>query len=177
MWHQNAEGKEQNSEHFVHLQLYLTFQLLPAQKSFALPFSLPLSSSLYRESITDNPEQFMNCYLHPLSLLLLLTVVANSAETLQNIIMSSKTLEIGFTELLNSFLFLIWFFKIQVSSDFLIWLCCMSFCPDRFWTCGYSTKFDKIKFSKYIKSPTSFVQVGSLVGKTDESKPLYRMKW
>lgn len=66
MWPQNAEGKEQNSEHFVHLQLYLIFQLLPAHKSFALPFSLPLSSSLYRESVTDNPKQFMNCYLHPL---------------------------------------------------------------------------------------------------------------
>lgn len=31
-------------------------------------------------------------------------------------------------------------------------------------------KFDKIKFNKYIKIPTSFAQVGSLVGKTDESK-------
>lgn len=107
MWPQNAEGKEQNSEHFVHLQLYLIFQLLPAHKSFALPFSLPLSSSLYRESVTDNPKQFMNCYLHPLSLLLFLTVLANSAETLQNIIMPSKTLEIGFTELLSRFLSLI----------------------------------------------------------------------
>lgn len=90
MFPQNAEGPEGNGEHFVHLQLDLIFQLLPAQKSFALPFSLPLSSSLYRESVTDNPEQFMICYLYPLSLLSLLTVVANPAEILQNIIMSSK---------------------------------------------------------------------------------------
>lgn len=83
MWPQNAEGTERNSEHFVHLQLDLIFQLLSAQKSFSLPFSLPLSSFLYRESVTDNPEQFMSCYLYPLSLLLLLTVVANSGVTLQ----------------------------------------------------------------------------------------------
>lgn len=37
-------------------------------------------------------------------------------------------------------------------------------------------KIDKKKFNKYIKILTGFVQVGSLVGKTDESKHLYKMK-
>lgn len=117
---QNAEGTEQNSEHFVYLQLDLIFQLLPAQKSFALPFPLPLSSSLYRESATDNPEQFMICYLHPLSLLLLLTVIANPAETLQNIIMSSKNTEKGIHRTAHCPLIFNLVFFIQVCNDFFI---------------------------------------------------------
>lgn len=74
-------------------------------------FVCRISHSLGRESATEDPEQFMNCYLNPLSLLLLLTVDASSAETLQSIIMSPKTLAMEFTDLLTGSLFLIWFFK------------------------------------------------------------------
>lgn len=75
-------------------------------------FVCHISHSLGRESATEDPEQFMNCYLNPLSLLVLLTVDASSAETLQSIITSSKTLAMEFTNFLTGFLFLIWFFKL-----------------------------------------------------------------
>lgn len=70
-----------------------------------------ISHSLGRESATEDPEQFMNCYLNPLSLLVFLTVDASSAETLQSIITSSKTLAMEFTSFLSGS-FLIWFFKL-----------------------------------------------------------------
>lgn len=52
----------------------------------------------------------------------------------------------------------------------LMWLCCMCVCPAHFWTHGYATTFGKeVQFNKCIKAPRSFVEMGSPVGKTDES--------
>lgn len=63
---------------------------------FFSTFFFAVSLTLFAKSLL---KRMLNHYLNPLSLLLALTVEASSAETLQSIIMSSKTLEMGFTEL------------------------------------------------------------------------------
>lgn len=63
---------------------------------FFSTFFFAVSPTLFAKSLL---KRILNHYLNLLSLLSALTVEASSAETLQSIIMSSKTLEMGFTEL------------------------------------------------------------------------------